>query len=47
MTLNPQLECKDCGRVTRERTVGGPVGSCPERPQVYATHRYEVADDDV
>lgn len=45
MVRNPQLRCKDCGKVTREKTTGGPVGSCPARPQVYATHRYEVIEE--
>jgi len=37
-----KMRCKDCGQATRENTTGEPVGSCPERSQVYATHRYEV-----
>jgi len=40
----PLMECRDCGHRTRERTVGTPVGSCPEREPVYASHRYEVVD---
>ena len=38
----PKMQCRDCGKITYESTVGVPVGSCPERKQVYATHRYEV-----
>jgi len=37
-----KMRCKDCGKATHENTTGDPIGSCPERPQVYATHRYEV-----
>lgn len=39
------MQCKDCGKRTRERTVGAPVGSCPERNHVAATHRYEVVQE--
>ena len=42
----PLMQCKDCGKKTRERTVGTPAGSCPERDQIYATHRYEVILDE-
>jgi hypothetical protein len=41
----PKLKCKDCGKVTSEVTIGVPNGSCPERPQIYATHRYEVISE--
>lgn len=41
----PLMECRDCGKRTRESTVGVPVGSCPEREAVYATHRYEVVQE--
>ena len=41
----PLQKCRDCGRKTRERTVGTPNGSCPARDAVYATHRYEVVRD--
>jgi len=40
----PLMECRDCGKRTRKRTVGTPVGSCPERDAVYACHRYQVVD---
>jgi len=40
----PLMECRDCGQRIRENTVGTPVGSCPEREAVYATHRYEVVE---
>ena len=37
-------KCKDCGHTTRKNTVGVPNGSCPEREQIYATHRYYVVE---
>jgi len=42
MSDAPLQQCKDCGHTTRKRTVGVPNESCPEREQIYATHRYEV-----
>lgn len=41
----PLMECRDCGKRTRESTVGTPTGSCPERAAVYACHRYEVVGE--
>lgn len=40
----PTQKCKDCGKITKSRTVGVPIGTCPERDAVYACHRYKVID---
>jgi len=42
----PKQRCKDCGKVTYERTVGTPVGSCPERDALHACHRYKVVNNE-
>lgn len=43
MADGAKKKCRDCGAVTYKNTTGAPGESCPERPQVYATHRWELA----